>query len=159
MFQGGLRKLTQNYLLSIWRPSVPLDEVMTDSRRNAWARACTFCIVATSPRFFLIFHSLLLDNLELTFATWSCSSCAGSNQSSLHRVGTSYCLRLRQVAAPIPITSGTWIIDKGFERLTGDSLLFVMDRFPDQMVTLVQNLQSVPALCVVSRPQCCYRCL
>merc|ERR1719247_2401847 len=54
--------------------------VITDSRRNAWARACTFCIVAT---------------------------------------------------------------------LTGDSLLHVMDRFPDQMVTLVQNLQSVSAVSTV----------
>ena len=40
-------------------------------------------------------------------------------------------------------------IDESLGRLTGDSLLFVMDRFPDQMVTLVQNLQSVPALCIL----------
>merc|ERR1719409_1743538 len=58
--------------------------VITDSRRNAWARACTFCVVAT---------------------------------------------------------------------LTGNSLLAVMTRFPDQMKTLVNNLQTVSQKTLVPTPK------
>ena len=43
---------SDNAFSSIWWASVPTDQVMTDSRRNAWARACTFCIVATYLFFF-----------------------------------------------------------------------------------------------------------
>ena len=58
--------------------------VITDSRRNAWARACTFCVVAT---------------------------------------------------------------------LTGDSLLNVMTRFPDQEKTLVNNLKTVSRKTLVPNPK------